>query len=485
LAESTVNHLLATSYGSFIQDDWKVMDRLTLNLGLRWEINKPPIDSAGRLSNFDPSLKQVVISSTSSLTGITITDPNQVITAAQAGLPESLVYTSYKDFAPRFGFAWRPFGGNRTVVRGGYGIFYGGNTQNAIRLFLADAFPFIVSQTVNRNATNPQVLTLANPFPTAANLSGSLATTAVGVYEIHPPAQYLQSWNLTVEREVGFSSALKISYVGSKGTHLGMQNNLNTPFDRSAKPPAGISPFPGWANMPYYALEANSSYNGLTVTWQRRYVHGFFFTANYTYSKSLDEASQFNGGSTGGIVGLQNIYCLRCDRGRSDWDVGHMFTPMFSWQAPYHNLLARGWQIAGTSRFYSGQPFTPVVTNSNLNLGEASRPDRIGKGTLPNPSPGMWFDVADFPLVPDGSFAFGNSGRNILDGPGRIEVNLSLDRNFLIRERNRIQFRWEVFNVLNHANFGIPANAVNASNAGTILSADTGRVMQFALRHSF
>ena len=235
LVESTVNHFLVSSYGSFVQDDWKARDRLTLNLGLRWEINKPAVDSAGRLSNFDPALNQVVIASTKTLagTGITFTNPNQVTTAAQAGVPQSLIYTSYKAFAPRFGFAWRPFGGNRTVVRGGYGIFYGGNIQNGIRTSMGDIFPFVISQTQNRNASNPLVLTLANPFPAAASLSSSMSSVTIGGYELHPPSQNLQSWNLTIEREIGFSSALKISYVGSKGTHLGMQVNLNQPINRS------------------------------------------------------------------------------------------------------------------------------------------------------------------------------------------------------------------------------------------------------------
>ena len=485
LVTTNVNHLLATSYGSFVQDDWKVRDHLTVNLGLRWEINRPMVDSAGRLANFDPATGQIVIASTKTIegSGIGFANPGQMTTASQIGLPPSLVFTNHKAFAPRFGFAWRPFGGNRTVLRGGYGIFYAGNIQNGMRGYMANIFPFVISQSITRNATNPLYLTLANPFPAAPNLTSSSVT--VGVYEIHPPAQYMQSWNLTIEREIGFSSALKISYVGSKGTHLGMQNDLNQPYDRSAALPGGIVPYPGFGTLNYFSLEGNSIYNGATATWQRRFSGGFFYTANYTYSKSIDEASQFNAHSNGGIQGLQNVRCLRCDRGRSDWDRGHMFTTAFSWECPYRNALIHGWQLAGTSRIYSGTPFTAVVTNASLALGEASRPNRIGKGTIPDPGPGMWYKVADFPVVPNGSFAFGNAGRSAVDGPGRIEVNLSVSKNFVLRESHRVQFRWEVFNVLNHANFGLPENAVNAPNAGTLLSADAGRLMQFALRYSF
>ena len=161
------NHLLTTDYGFFGQDDWKVSPRLTVNLGLRYEFNQPPIESRGRWSNFIPSLNKVVAASLDSLTGtgIGFTNPSLVETAAQAGLPQALVYASKTDFAPRFGFAWRPFGGNTTVIRGGYGIFYGGIIQNNVRNGLANVFPFVITQTGNRSATNPLQLTWTNPFP--------------------------------------------------------------------------------------------------------------------------------------------------------------------------------------------------------------------------------------------------------------------------------------------------------------------------------
>lgn len=276
-----------------------------------------------------------------------------------------------------------------------------------------------------------------------------------------------------------------VTNAGSKGTHLGMTVNLNQPYDRSAARPAGIIPYPSFGSMNYFTFQGNSIYQGATVTWQRRFVHGFFYTANYTYSKSIDEASTFQSMNLGGVAGLQNVRCLQCDRGRSDWDRGHMFTMDFSWQAPFRNRLVRGWQFAGTSRLYTGNAFTPVVNSANLNLGEAIRPNRIGTGKVANPNPGEWFNPADFPVVRDGAFGFGNAGRGVLDAPGRIEVNLSLYNNFVIQEKTRLQVRWEVFNVMNHANFGPPANAVNAPNAGTLLSADAGRVMQLGLRLTF
>ena len=482
-----VNHLLATSYGTFVQDDWKATNHLTLNVGWRYELNKPPIDSADRFTNFIPALNKVVIASLATLTGsgIGFTNPALVTTAADAGYPRSLVYVSKMDLAPRVGFAWRPFGGNKTVIRGGYGIFYGGNIQNGIRTGLADVFPFAVTQTGNRNATNPLLLTFANPFP-APTLVSNIASFTIDGYEAHPPSQYMQSWNFTMEREAAFSSAIKLSYVGSKGTHLGMQDNVNQPYNQTAANPAGIRPYPLWGTISYFQFQASSTYEGATLTFQRRFVHGFFYTANYTYSKSIDDASLFNAMSTGGITGVQNPMCLSCDRGRSDWDIGHMFTMSFSWESPVHNLLLRGWQFAGTSRLSSGNPFTPVNTGANLNLGQANRPNRLGKGAVSTPNPSQWYLVADFPVVPNNSFVFGNSGRNILDGPGTIVVNQTVYRNFRFKERNQLQFRWEVFNVLNHANFQLPINNVAAANAGTLTSVvSPGRQMQFGARLSF
>ncbi len=290
-----------------------------------------------------------------------------------------------------------------------------------------------------------------------------------------------------MERQIGFSSAIELSYVGSKGTHLGMQVALNQPYDQTAANPSGIKPYPSWGTISYFNFEGNSTYNGMTATFKRRFVHGFFYTFNYTYSKSIDDDSLFNAMSLGGTTGLPNPACPSCNRGRSDWDMGHMFTSSFSWESPAHNMLLKGWQLAGTSRLNTGNPFTPLNVGANQQLGQSQLPNRIAKGTVPNPSPNQWFDVADFPVVPNGSYGvFGNSGRNILDGPGSIIVNQTLYRNFRFHERDTLQFRWEVFNILNHPNFQLPVNNVAAANAGTLTSVvNPGRQMQFGLRLTF
>jgi hypothetical protein len=174
------------------------------------------------------------------------------------------------------------------------------------------------------------------------------------------------------------------------------------------------------------------------------------------------------------------------ERGRSDFDVRNVFNMVFVFQSPWRqNVFVKGWQLSGSGTAYSGQPFTPYLSGASVDLAEASRPNRIANGSISNPSPTDWFNLNAFQTVPDSAFAFGNSGRNILDGPGTLAVNLSLARDFHIGERNRIQFRWETFNFTNHTNFTLPADALDKSNAGTITGNKPARVLQLALKYMF
>jgi hypothetical protein len=478
---STPSYLLSTDYGFFFQDDWKVTSRLTLNLGMRYELPLPMHDKYGRWSNFIPELnKDVVASLAGAAPGAAFANASYVETAKQAGLPSSLVYPNYKDFAPRFGLAWRPFGGNRTVLRGGYGIFYGSNELIDLLTFVADQFPFVIPQSVNRNVNDPNFLTLSNPFPVAPSLTSNVVNL-FGM-QSHAPTPYLQSWNLTVEREIGRGSAIEIAYAGSKGTHWDKMYNLNQPYRSAATYPNFPVPYPPWSTINMYGFYANSIYNAGNVTFRRRFVNNFFYRVSYSYAKSIDDASRQ--GNNNDVP--QDARNWRAERGRSEFDVGHSFMMSFSWEAPRrYNILLRGWQLAGTGIAHTGPPFTARVSNANVNLGEATRPDRIAKGTASNPSPNRWFDPSAFPVVPTGAYRFGNSGRDILDGPGSVAINLSFNRNFAVREKSNLQFRWEAFNVINHANFPVPVAFVNAPNAGTIQTAGNARQMQVALRYSF
>jgi outer membrane receptor protein involved in Fe transport len=474
-------YMRTTYFGAFGQDDWKITDRLTLNFGLRYDLPHMPSEKYGATAVFVPGVDKLVIGTQQAwlASGASLTNPSQVEFADKSGLPP-VAYTRYNDLAPRFGFAWRPFGGNRSVIRGGYGIFFAANSEDTLRLSYGGHFPFLVEQTFSRNTGNVNYLTFANPFPTPASNTGNLSSLTLFSMDPHAPTPNVQNWNLTAEREIGHSSALEISYSGSKGTHLPLYFNLNQQYWPQQKP---ASDYPGFGTINYYAFEINSIHNAGTVVLRRRFVHGFFYTTSYTFSKTIDEGSEIAGGAAGSFNGLQNIHCFRCMRGRADFDIPHAFTMSFSWVSPARNMLLKGWQLAGSGQIHSGIPFMPTL--ANVSNGQPSVPNRIAKGTVPDPDVSRWFNIAAFPAVPPNSFQFGNAGRGILDGPGQVQLNSNFSRNFALRERSNLQLRWELFNALNHANFGLPVRTVDTTNAATLTSVGSGRLMQFAVRYVF
>jgi hypothetical protein len=483
---TVTNHIYSTNLGAFVQDDFKILPNLTVNLGLRHEIQFMPTEKYGQMTNFVPGIGKVILAGTSTVPDLaTLVAANaltgQVGLAGDYGLPKSLVSTNYTNFAPRIGFAWRPFGNNRTVIRSGYGIFYTGTRLSAIRTDLTGGFPYSISQSFTGSTSNPNALTLSNPFPAAlAKVQG--INTSNG-FEVSPPSPYLQSWNFTIERDLGWGVAIETGYSASKGTHLGRKYDIN---QQARTPAATTRPYPVWGDIEYYSLGENSSYQAGTVTLRRRFSRGLFFRANYTFGKSIDTQSGFNYAGDGGYQGAQDSRNLRSERGRSDFDIRHVFSMNFAWELPFRqNVVVHGWQLAGSGVVYSGQPLTPQLSGPSNDLAQATRPDRIANGALDNPTPDRWFDVNAFPIVPDNAFRFGNSGRNILDGPGTTTINLALSRFFRLGERSRAQVRWETFNTTNHTNFMLPSVTIDKANAGAITKAKAARVMQLGMRLEF
>jgi TonB-dependent Receptor Plug Domain. len=484
-------YLLVSNYSAFVQDDFKITPTLTLNLGLRYELMKPPIEKYGDRSSFVPQLGKIVIAGTGGIANfndlIQQTGMAQYITfASSVGLPQSIVKTNYKDFAPRFGFAWRPFGNNRSVVRGGYGIFYG--TDSLYRYDgLSNTYPFAVIQTFSPVTSNPLALTVSNAFPASRTKISGLTSTSGE--RTNNPDQYLQSWSMTLERELGAATVLEVAYAGSKGTHLPRAYDLNQQLFNPALRPAGGSfprPFPAFSTINYFDNQSNSTYHSGSATLRRRLSRQLFVRAAYVYAKSIDETSNTSGVIAAGFPSAQDSRNLHGERGRSDFDVGHTFAASFIWQPAYsRNLLLRDWQVSGATTAYTGPPFTPKLANFDATLGGAARPDRLAKGTLPNPSPDQWFDRTAFPAVPVGSFRFGNSGRNILDGPGTFSINTGLSRRFRFTETKALQLRLEAFNITNRANFNLPETKVDVLNGATISAAKSPRQLQVGLRIEF
>lgn len=485
--DSTHTYMFATNIGAFAQDDWRIRPDLTVNLGLRYELSTPISEKYGHWGAFSPSIGKFILASDRYVPNLTALTAAAGLTgsvglARDYGLPSNLVATNYKDFAPRVGLAWRPGGGLRTVVRTGYGVFYSSSITNRIRNSLGNVFPFGITQQFSRNTKDPNFLTLSTPFPSSGGaLSG---VGAVGGIDTRPSSPYSQSWNLTIEHEIGAATAVEVSYEGSKGTHLDRSYDINQPV-YSGGTTLG-RPWPTFAGITYFRYGSNSSHHAALISLRRRFQNGLFYRVSYTFGKSVDDASQNGAGSNGGYVGAQDARNLSLERGRSDWDTRHSLKLTFSAESPFRaNRFLRAWQIALTGRISSGQPFTPVVANSSITAGEPDRPDRLANGGVANPTPTQWFDIKAFAALPIGSFRPGTSGRNILDGPGYGQVNTALSRLFKIGDRKAVQFRWEVFNVTNRTNLLLPNTSVDVAAGGAITSASDARIMQFGLRFVF
>ena len=472
--------LRGTEYSAYIGDDWRVTQQLTLNLGMRYELDTPYSEVANRWANFDPSTATVLVAGRNGV-------------SKYAG-----VNTFKKGFAPRFGFAYKV--ADKTVVRGGGGIFWNtaGHGGNTLRLQRHVPFGPIYSFSPGNFFVTRRV---SDGFPTipALNLANADVPTGsvIGVDPNYQPG-YAEQFNLTVEHELPSSLLLKASYVANLGRHLDTSYNLN-----QAVPGAGAvnnrRPFfgvrPTLADVTWAVSDGLAAYHAFQFSAEKRLTAGLSGLLSYTWGHSIDTVGQnFGGGSDGPLP--QDPLNRRADRGNSPFDIRHRLTVAWNYSLPFGKgkkwlsgggpaeYVLGGWQINGINTFQTGLPFTPTANTSTLNTGTASRPNRTGNGTLDNPTIDRWFDTSAF--ATPAQFSYGNSGRNILYGPGRVNMDFSLFKDFRLVEAVKLQFRTEFFNVFNHAQFDLPNAAVGASNAGTITGiVGTPRQIQFGLKLVF
>jgi len=416
-----------------------------------------------------------------------------ILTAAQAGLPQTLVHPNYLRFAPRIGWAWRPSLNNSTVIRGSWGIFFTGSRLSALRTELAGNFPFTI--------TDAPAFAKATPITTvftSAAAAGAHATDVNG-YQPDAPSSYLESYNLTVERELPKGLAVELAYTGSKGFHLGWQIDINQ-GEPSLGPLNGSSyprPYAFFAGTDYFQFNAYSAYNAGTITVRKRFEHGLLFRANYTWAKNLDMNSALNYAGDGGYQGTQDITNQKAEYGRADSDRRNVFNGNFVYALPFNrNIVVKGWQMAGSWQVESGTPITPQYNGPSQSDGLATRPNRICNGALPTQlrTVGNWFNTLQTPGDPYACFQqptgtagnyFGTSRRNILDGPGLYTISWSLSRNFRITNSGKLQFRWEIFNLLNHPNFMLPNDYLDEPGVGSITKASQQRSIQLGAKYTF
>jgi hypothetical protein len=467
LAPSTYSR--TSSFNFYTQDDWKVNSRLTLNLGLRWEMNTPMTEKYNTISSFDPRTGQIRV-------------------AGQNGVPDNLFKYDYNNFAPRIGFAWQPLGDSKTVVRGGAGVFYNVQPAGNGLLGMLFNFPARLPQTFNSTLDTP--ITLNNPF--TGSIVGALTMTAID--ENFVTASVTQ-WGLSVQREVGSDMVFEIGYLGSKGSHLPVNRNLNQATPGPLQQIQSRRPYPQFGNITWIESVANSTYHSMELKAEKRYTKGLSLLASYTFSKSIDNSPGISTSSNASSAVAQDARNLRAERGLSDFDVRHRVVTSAIWEIPLGNghkvfgsgplaYIFGGWQASGILSLQSGRPFTAVMSgdfSNTLNLND--RPNLIGD---PNSGPktvGQWFNTDAFQETTNGSF--GTAGRNIIIGPGLQNLDFALSRNFSVTERLRIQFRTELFNAFNHANFNYPEATLNTLSFGRIASALDPRQIQFGLKIIF
>ena len=483
-----VNHLVQTNYAGFAQDDYKVSRNLTLNLGLRYEYQTLPSEENGQLSNFVPSLGQIVYSNASSVPNISALLAqagltNYYVPASAVGYPSALIHANNTRFGPRIGFALRPFNNDRTVIRAGYGIFYTGIRLSVIRTNLTGQFPFAEQTTytaINPTSTamGSALISTTVPFPSSGGALGGILTP--NGYDPHAPSANLQSYNLTIEQDLGRGLALEIAYVGSKGTHLAQETDYNQ--ERIANTNASRL-FPVFQAITLEQFNGVSHYDSGQVTVRRRFEHGLFFRVNYTFAKSLDSQSGANAAGSNGYFGNQNVLNPSAEYGRSDFDIRQNFTATAVYRANSRYYVLRDWQGSGNMLAYSGQPFTLKVSGTQ-DLGVATRPNQLCDGTISNRNISEWFNPACYAVPASG---FGSTGRNTLSAPGSVVLNLAVGRVFSIKEFGSFEFRLEGFNALNHPSFASPSATIGSTTTAGVISSTTGnqRLVQVSGRYSF
>lgn len=475
----------------FVQDDWRVSSKLTVNFGVRYEFNPWPAGYHNQLSVFDRSTGKIILSSPMNLSGQAIAQtvydlmPDVFETTAKLHLPKQIIANDKNNFAPRIGLAFRPFGGDRTVLRAGYGIFYdlvngNGRTGGIINP------PYLYDESAYNN----------NPVPnrTWTDFFGSEPPSAavpplINSFNLHQRTPYSHTWNLAVQRQLAGSLALEVAYVGKKGTHQERDIYFNQP-DPGPGDIQSRRPFSNFGSGILRDDGGNSNYNALQVKAEKRYSAGLTFLVSYTWSKSIDESSSDIDN------GAQDNKNLRAERAVSDYDFPHILVASGTYNLPFGqgrrflntksigSSILGGWELGAIMTARSGPPFTPMISTDNAGTGTYTlRPNRIGSGKLDNRTPNKWFNAADF-TMPD-AYTYGNSGRNILRAPGLETLDLTLMKDIPVTERVKAQFRAEFFNALNHVNYGGPNNLIDTADAGAIYSAGDPRILQFAIKVIF
>ena len=472
-------------FALFLQDDWQIHPNLTLNLGLRYEYYGAKYEVNNRYYFFD----RTGVDSDGNLGEVVSTEE-----FVRRGFPERSYNADKLDFAPRLGLAWRPFGGNKTVVRAGYGMYHY-NGQGFALVVNLNPNPETRRLSFDGNRTpsaqgDPLFpdLTLANAFP-LAKAGESLSSWG---WQEDWKSPYNQVFSLYVQREVMRNTTFEVGYVGNKGTNLMGPRNINRP-----EPGPGSfvdrRPFRAFSSVFEFHPYGDSSYHAFKFNAQRRFSDGLSFRTSWTVSKGLNITGLGSFGESTETI-KRNWFDTKAEKGRTKYDARNRFTFSASYALPFSNptsgvldAIIGGWQINGILILQDGTPIDTRLITDNANTGGGGGddyPDRVG-----DPNEGAphtikeWFNTDAFALP--AALDWGDAGKNIITGPGTINLDFSIFKNFFITENQTFQFRAEFFNILNHANFDVPNGSFGTSQFGQIFSAGDGRQIQFAFKYIF
>jgi hypothetical protein len=486
--------------GGYVQDQWTISPRLTLNLGVRYEYTSPYTETQNRMANFilDPG------------------DPlyGQLILAGNPKRPNSLLYSNKDNWAPRVGVAWRVPHFNDLVIRSSYGIFYAQDEGTGVTNRMTSNPPFYGygAQTITSDQLNPATgfvlsptASISRPSPIApsAFVFSPASTAQLVSWPSHFKTPYVQEWNLSIEKRLPWNMIAEVNYVGNHGVQLlgiGEGNQpivLSSTTVNSRRPliqytDASIKAIGNW-NMSYY--------DGLSSKLEKRFNSGISFLSTFTYGHSLDFQNQAldlcDGCGSGDTI--QNNYNRDANKASSDNDVRFRYALATSLESPFGkgrrymsqshsaSMLLGGWRLATIYQIQSGLPFTPALSFDAANAGTTTRPNRVcdgnisGGGTLQ-----QYFNTSCFVAGP--SYVFGNAGRNILRAPDTDNLDLSLQRDFVLpfEHRTIFQFRFEAYNSLNHPQFAAPGATVATATYGVITAtSQSNRQLQFGARVTF